>query len=230
LSTFVGLGRYYLANQFVVYVTTIEALLLSVSGYNDEMRVFTEGQRLTQVLVPSVILYLNYQIGKTNKNFNQYILGVVVILLFMSPVTTLLLYGEVYLENISIYNYFLVMFLLIVVLREKVLSLLSTDLEKNKSLARLNILFLSISTTLMLGLINCGLSIEIIIIIYLFKLTVYHLLFNIKYNVSEYMWFLPVSVISLCGLNYILSKTDYYSLVASKLLSIQNMIVSGLMS
>ncbi len=227
LSTIVELSRYFVANQFVVYVTTIEALLLAVSGYNEEMRVFTEGQRLSQVLVPSVILYLNYQIGKKKKNFNKYILSVVILLLFMSPATTLVLYGESYLKNISYYNYFLVMFLLIVVLREKVLTLLSADLDNNKPLARFNLLFFILSTATMLGLILYGLSVEVIIVIFLLKLTVYHWLYNRRFDISEQIWFLPVSVISLCISNIILREIGYYSSVGAKLVAIQHIVVSG---
>ncbi|MBI2380909.1 MAG: hypothetical protein HYV16_09160 [Gammaproteobacteria bacterium] len=221
-AAFADLGRYFITNQFITYVTTIEAVLLAWQGLDSAKHVFTEGQRLAQVLTPWVVFYLSYNIGKDKAGFRGRILQLVAFLMLASPLTTALLYGRDYLDRIYFYNFFLLMFLMVALLQDKNLKVLAADRGQSAALARLNLGFFLGSTLLMAGVLSLGLPLPWLLAIFLAKLWLYHGIFNWRFRVAEPAWFLPASLIGLAALNAALAQSGYYLVVSARWLAVQD--------
>lgn len=227
-ASFAELGRYFITNQFVSYVTTIEAVLLALHHLDGTKHVFTEGQRLAQVLAPWVVFYLNYHIGQAKPQLRSRLVQLVVVLILASPLSTALLYGRDYLDRIADYNGFLLMFLMVALLQAKNLDVLAADPGQNRRLARLNLGFFAVSTAFMYGLLALPLPVDAVIAAFLGKLLIYHWIYNRLFAQAEAWWFLPASLVGLGLLNLGLEASGYYGWLSQTVIATQDLLLSYL--
>lgn len=220
-AAFADLGRYFVTNQFVTYVTTIEAVLLGLHGLTADRHVFNEGQRLAQVLAPWVVFYLNYNIGKTSAQFPRRIFQLVLGLLLLSPLTTVVLYGKAFVDHIYQYNYFLMMFLMMAMLQEKNLHVLAGDRAKVQRLARLNLGFFLLSTAAMYGILALSWPLESVLLVFVAKLLSYHGIFDRMFGTRWSPWFLPAALLVIAVLNKGLALLGYYQSASHWLIDAQ---------
>lgn len=221
-AVFVDLSRYFVTNQFVTYVTTIEAVLLALHHLDATKHLFTEGQRLAQVLAPWVVFYLNYNIGKAKPVFRRRLVQLVALLLIASPLTTAVLYGRDYLDRIGDYNWFLLMFLMVALLQAKNLDVLAADLGANRRLAALNLVFFVVSTAFMFALLAFPLPVTAVLVVFLVKLLIYHWIYNRLFHVAEPLWFLPATLAGLGLANLALGLTGYYERVGQLVIALED--------
>ncbi|HET9746799.1 MAG TPA: hypothetical protein VFP97_13880, partial [Chitinophagaceae bacterium] len=216
---------YFLLRNFITFFTTIEILILALKNRVAERDVFAEGMRLSGLLVPFALFYINFNVNQIKKRYYKIITLISILLLFVSPLYVLLFYGEQFSNKIYFYNFFIAVFAFIAFLEKDYIEFLTRDNSKKKRLLLFNYVYFGTSVLLFILLLQAAVSIETIILVFSAKLMVYYSLLLTRFNLPvSYKEILAIFMV-LPALNYILARTGYYSTAFHYLVNLKNHIL-----
>lgn len=216
INTF-RLVNIFLSKSLLVFIVSIELILLKNFGRIDLMEKMAVGLRLTLILTPFVFFYLSFQSSGIKeicvKKYSSSLLVITLLMLFISPIYTSILFGSQYVDDVWIYNFFLAGFLFDAYQQKNMLYLLQK--QKEKILAIFNITFFICYISLIVFFIYIEiLTLEILILSFFIKLTLYSIFIYLifKKNKLDQPMVIPL-LASLLFVNVLLYRLNYYSIV-----------------
>jgi hypothetical protein len=216
-----NLMGYYSIRHFFLFITTIELYILSFYGKEGIRDLFAEGIRLSIILVPFAYFYINFNINKLNSKFYLAITVISLIFVLGSPVTTLVLYGENFIDSIYYFNFFILVFYFNSFVEKESIDLLTTNDRNKGKLIKLNITYFLATTVVILVVIR-KLDVNLILIIYLIKLLIYTLFFKVCLSLKNGYLLLVLPFVLVVFLNTILLYLDYFNWSTSLFLELKN--------
>lgn len=212
---------YFLLRNFIIFFTTIEVLILAQKQMLADRDIFTEGMRLSSVLMPFALFYINFNINKIKKGFYTAITLIAVVLLLISPMCVLAFMGETFVDKIYLYNFFIWVFVFNAFLEKDYVELLTQSNNSKKQLLTYNICFFTASVLLFFVLITTSVSFLYIVLFFIVKLLLYYVLLIRKFALKlSYLGVISSCLLILLvnmGLNY----SGYYSLILKYLMYVK---------
>jgi hypothetical protein len=225
LKNIASISSYFLLRNFIVFFTTIELVFLSYQQLWRERDVFAEGLRLSGILMPFALFYINFNINKIKKGYYTTIIAIAVVLLLISPAYVLIFMGETFIDKIYFYNYFIWAFVFNAFVEKDYVELLTQDRHVKTELISFNILYFTISTLLFYLLIQSSAPILVIISFFSIKLFIYYMVLLGKFKLKIQYLGLISSFLIISLLNMALHYLGYYSITLQYLVQIKNSFV-----
>lgn len=200
-------------------------MILAQKNMVAERDVFAEGMRLSGLLVPFALFYINFNVNQIKKRYYKIITLISIFLLFVSPLYVFVFFGEQFSNKIYYYNFFIAVFAFIAFLEKDYIEFLTRDNSKKKKLLIYNYIYFGVSVLLFVLFLRASFSIETIILVFSAKLIIYYLILirSFRFPVS-YIEILP-AFIALPAINYILASADYYNTAFRYLVNLKNHIL-----
>lgn len=220
-----SIASYFLLRNFIVFFTTIELVFLSYRYMLSERDVFAEGLRLSGILMPFALFYINFNINKIKREYYTTILALGVVLLLISPAYVFGFMGETFISKTYFYNFFIWVFIFNAFLEKDYVELLTQDQSKKTVLTNFNIIYFTVSTFLFYILIQTSLPIIIIILFFAIKLLIYYLLLIQKFSLKLRYTEMISSFLVITLLNIVLYYSGYYTLMLQYLVQLKNALV-----
>ena len=207
----------FLSKSLLVFIVSIELILLKNLGHIDLMEKMAVGLRLTLILTPFVFFYLSFQSSGIKdisvKKYSLSLLVITALMLFISPIYTSILFGSQYVYDVWIYNFFLAGFLFDAYQQKNMLYLLQK--QKEKILAIFNITFFICYISLIGFFIYIEiLTLEILILLFFIKLTLYSMFIYLIFKKDNLDQPIVISLFALLlFINILLYRLNYYSII-----------------
>jgi hypothetical protein len=220
-----SIASYFLLRNFIVFFTTIELVFLSYKHMLSERDVFAEGLRLSGILMPFALFYINFNINKIKRGYYTAIIALAVVLLLISPVYVLAFMGETFIDKTYFYNFFIWVFVFNAFLEKDYVELLTQDQHKKTGLINYNIVYFTLSSFLFYVLIQTPLPTLTIISFFAMKLLIYYILLTRKFSLKLRYTELISSFLIIILLNIALYYFGYYNLMLQYLVQLKNVLV-----
>jgi O-antigen/teichoic acid export membrane protein len=203
--------NYFLLRNFITFFTTIEAVILAQKGMTEERNMFTEGMRLSGVLAPFVLFYINFNINKIKEGYYTRITLIAIGLLLVSPLYVMVFFGEGFSQNIYYYNYFLWVFIFNAFIEKDYIELLTSDNTRKRTLLIYNLCYFAASVVLLGFLFQTGMPLLWIILLFSFKLLIYYLVLIRMVRLKLRYTGVISAFLAMHVINYLLHTAGYYT-------------------
>jgi hypothetical protein len=216
---------YFLLRNFVTFFTTIELVIFSYKSMLSERDLFSEGLRLSGLLMPFALLYINFNIKKIKASYYYVILALAILLLVVSPLYVFVFMGETFISNTFFYNFFILVFLFNAFLEIDYVELLTHKNEERRKLVLHNIVFFSVSVILFIVIFNTSISFLFLTQLFLVKLFLYYVILIRKFALKISYSILICSFLLIIGINFLFEFTGYYQIFYSLLMELKSSIL-----
>jgi len=215
LASFGELGSYFFARKFFLLFTTLEIFILSFFDEIHWRNVFTEGLRLSNILMPFVVFYVSFNLGAKSKKYYLMVFVLCIGLIVISPLYVLILFGQEFYDKIYYYNFFVVVFFISGIVERDLSNYLLTKNASKFKLNIFNVCWLLGSNIVFLGGLFLAKSSNIdwqyVIIVYVIKLVVYLYVFDrVFLKLKNYQGVIYGIILLL--VNVVLMKSSFFSM------------------
>ena len=209
------LFSYFIVKNFLTYIVSIEVIISFYFNLNHTRDIFAEGLRLTTILAPFVVFYINFNMNTLKRTFFKAILFLGILLLLFSPLY-LLVFGEYFLKNIFLYNFFIISFMFSSFLENDTIFLLTENKKFQYKLTVTNGLFFVVYSLIFILIIFLfSFSLEALIFISLLKYFIYYIFFGINFKTYFKNLHIIGSFLIIISVNIFLKYSSYYTIMNS---------------
>lgn len=201
---------YFLLRNFIFYFSSIELLILSFSKLNFQRDTFAEGLRLSGILLPFALLYINFNIGKIKEGFYTIVTLLALVIIFLSPVYVYIFFGDGFSDKIYIYNYFVFVFVFNVFIEKDYMDALIREATNKKTIFSFNAVYFIMSAILFLVFCNYTSDMLSLTLFFLLKLLIYYLILQYVIGAKIKKGGIAFAFASIAGINILLNATGYY--------------------
>jgi O-antigen/teichoic acid export membrane protein len=216
---------YFLLRNFIGFFTTIELVIFSYKGMLEERNIFSEGLRLSGLLMPFALLYINFNITKVKREYYVIILLLSMCLLFFSPIYVFIFMGETFISKTFLYNFFILVFSFNAFLEKDYLELLTHRTEDKDRLVLFNVSFFLISVAMLLLLFSISIPYTWLVLLFLLKLFLYYIGLIKKFALKISYRIISFSFLFIVGINFFLEFVGYYQMFYKLLIQLKSTIL-----
>jgi O-antigen/teichoic acid export membrane protein len=215
------LFTYFLLRNFVIFFTTIEMIILAQNNMVAERDIFAEGMRLSGMLTPFALFYINFNINRIKKGYYTVVTSIAAFLLLISPFYVLVFMGEKFIDKTYMFNYFIWVFVFNAFLEKDYVELLTSKNNQRKKLVIFNAIYFLVSVLLFFILVRETDSMIVIILFFAFKLLLYYLILISNFHLKLRYAGVITSCIVILVTNLILFYSSYYEFSYKYLLQLK---------
>jgi hypothetical protein len=215
---------YFLLRNFINFFTTIELVIFSYKEMLEERNVFSEGLRLSGLLMPFALLYINFNISRVNKRYYVIVLLLSMFLLVFSPIYVFIFMGEAFISKTFFYNFFILVFLFNAFLEKDYIELLTHNAADKNKLVLFNVLFFIVSVATFFLIFRTSMPYSWLVLLFLLKLFLYYIGLIKKFALKTSYNILSFSFLIIVGINFFLEFSGYYQMFYKLLIQLKSTI------
>jgi hypothetical protein len=216
---------YFLLRNFISFFTTIELVIFSYKGMLEERNIFSEGLRLSGLLMPFALLYINFNINRAKRGYYVIVLLLSILLLVFSPIYVFAFMGETFISKTFFYNFFILVFLFNAFLEKDYLELLTNSIKDKNRLVLFNISFFLVSVVTFFLIFSVLMPYGWLILLFLLKLFLYYIGLIKKFELKISYGIISFSFLFIIGINFFLEFVGYYQMFYKLLIQLKSTIL-----
>jgi hypothetical protein len=191
----------------------------------EERNIFSEGLRLSGLLMPFALLYINFNINRAKRGYYVIVLLLSILLLVFSPIYVFAFMGETFISKTFFYNFFILVFLFNAFLEKDYLELLTNSIKDKNRLVLFNISFFLVSVVTFFLIFSVLMPYGWLILLFLLKLFLYYIGLIKKFELKISYGIISFSFLFIIGINFFLEFVGYYQMFYKLLIQLKSTIL-----